>query len=95
MATKTVELVEQTLREAFAPLHLDIVDNSWRHAGHAGNAMGGSHLAVTLVSERFEGLGPMQRHRLVHQSLEALMRDRIHALELKALPASAWQGEAG
>lgn len=70
---------------------INIVDNSWQHAGHRGNpqqyADGGTHLAISIVSARFAGLNPLQRHRLVHEVLAEEMQTRIHALELSLKPA--------
>src|SRR5690606_39022968 len=70
--------------------HVQIVDNSWMHAGHAGAASGGSHLAILIVSPKFEGQGIMDQHRMVHQVLKEEMCGAIHALELKTLTPSAF-----
>lgn len=66
------------------PRHLEIVDDSARHAGHAGAKEGG-HYRLTIVSPRFSGCGTMQRHRLIYEALGAMMRGEIHALSIKAL----------
>ncbi len=76
------ERIEARLREAFAPLALEVVDDSHRHRGHAGAAGGAGHFRVALVSERFRGLTRLERHRLVYESLAAELRGEIHALEL-------------
>lgn len=82
--TDRVARIEARLREALAPERIEIVDESSRHAGHAG-ARGGGHFAVTLVSRRFEGLNTVQRHRLVYEALGEMMKTDIHALSLRAL----------
>ncbi len=79
-----VSRIEARLRETLAPEKLEIVDESHKHAGHAG-ARSGGHFAVTIVSARFAGLNPLQRHRLVYQALGALMQTDIHALNVRAL----------
>ena len=56
-----------------------------RHAGHAGARGGGGHFAATIVSNRFEGLNAVQRHRLVYEALGELMKTDIHALSVRAL----------
>jgi len=76
--------IENRLREQLAPTRLEIVDESSQHIGHAG-ARGGGHFAVTVVSTRFEGLNPIQRHRLVYEALGELMKTDIHALRVRAL----------
>jgi BolA protein len=78
------ERIEARLREAFAPLALEVVDDSHRHRGHAGAASGGGHFRVRLVSERFRGVARVERHRLVYEALGDAMRGEIHALELDA-----------
>ena len=78
------ERIEARLREAFAPLALEVVDDSARHRGHAGAASGGGHYRVIVVSERFRGLARVERHRMVYEALAGELRQEIHALELNA-----------
>jgi BolA protein len=82
MISKTVEIVTQKLKEAFAPQAFELIDNSWQHAGHAGNKLGGSHLDIRLTSEAFEGVSTLKRHRMVHEVLKNEMQGPVHALEL-------------
>jgi len=79
-----VSRIEAKLRETLAPERLEIIDESSKHAGHAG-ARSGGHFAVTIVSVRFEGLNPIQRHRLVYEALGELMKTDVHALSVRAL----------
>lgn len=74
--------IEARLREAFAPLALEVVDDSARHRGHAGASSGAGHFRVVLVSERFRGASRLARHRMVYDALAGELRDEIHALEL-------------
>lgn len=77
----------EDIRALLAPLDpesLDILDESHRHAGHVGAAGGGGHFALSIVSRQFANLGPVQRHRLVHARLSALIPARIHALSIVA-----------
>lgn len=87
---KTIERIEAALRAAFEPQHLEIVDDSARHAGHAGARSGGGHFIVTIVAERFRGLGRLERHRAVYDALGDAMQSEIHALALKALAPDEW-----
>ncbi|HTO70345.1 MAG TPA: BolA family transcriptional regulator [Myxococcota bacterium] len=75
--------IETRLREAFAPLALDVLDESHRHRGHAGAAGGAGHFRVRLVSERFRGVARVERHRLVYDALAAEIGPEIHALALE------------
>ena len=81
--SSTVQRIETTLRAALQPSVLKVHDDSAQHAGHAGAREGG-HYTVTIVSERFAGLGRLARHRLVYESLGPLMRAGIHALAIEA-----------
>lgn len=69
---------------ALDPRNLEIVDDSARHAGHAG-AKSGGHYQLTLVSPAFAGLSLVARHRLVYQTLGDMMDGKIHALSITAL----------
>jgi len=75
------------IREKLAsldPVLLDLRDDSSKHAGHAGAASGGGHYLLKIVSERFSGLTPVARHRLVYEALGEMMRRDIHALAIDA-----------
>jgi BolA protein len=70
---------------ALEPLDLDLVDESAKHAGHAGARPGGNtHWRLTIVSPRFAGQPTVARHRMVYQALGELMQDPIHALAITA-----------
>ncbi len=78
--------IETKLTAALSPEHLEVIDNSAQHAGHAGaNPEGESHFAVVVVSKAFEGQNRVQRQRMVYQALAEEMAGRVHALELKTL----------
>lgn len=74
--------IEQAL-QSLAPTAIDVQDDSHLHAGHAG-AREGRHFTVRITSRRFDGLGRVARHRLVYDSLHALMARGIHALAIDA-----------
>jgi BolA protein len=75
--------IEGLLRAAFAPVELDVQDESAKHRGHAGAATGAGHFRVRLVSERFRGVARLARHRLVYDALAAEIGPEIHALSLE------------
>jgi stress-induced morphogen len=75
--------IERILRDAFAPGTLAVVDDSAKHAGHAGAAPGGeTHFSVLLVSAGFAGLSRVARSRAVHEALAAEFAGGLHALAL-------------
>lgn len=81
-----VEAIRRRLVAALAPTTLEIVDDSHRHAGHAGARDGRGHFIVRIAGPAFEGLSPVARHRAVYAALGDLMQTDIHALSLHVLP---------
>ena len=79
-----VERIRAALEAALAPSALDISDDSAAHAGYAGALTGKGHFSVRIVAERFAGLPPLKRHRLVYAALETLLETDIHALSIDA-----------
>ncbi len=76
--------IEAALRTAFAPVELDIEDESHKHRGHAGAADGRGHFRVHIVAAAFAGKPSVQRHRMVYAALGAQMQTDIHALAVRA-----------
>jgi len=77
------ERIAQLLTGALSPLHLDVLDDSHLHAGHAGHG-GAGHFRVRILSERFRGLPVLARHRLVYEALRPLIPVEVHALSIEA-----------
>ena len=85
MTAERVALIRSRLEAAFEPEELDIVDDSRRHAGHAGARDGRGHFQVRILSRKFAGKRTVERHRMVYAALGPLMQTDIHALGLVAL----------
>ena len=80
------DTMRRKLTERFDPRRLDIVDDSARHAGHAGAQPGGeTHFDVTIVSDAFAGIGRVARQRLVYETLADELAGGVHALALRTL----------
>jgi BolA protein len=81
------QTIRQKLTDAFHPSKLDVIDDSARHAGHAGAPKGGgeSHFNVVIVSGAFAGQGRLQRQRAVYGALAEELAGPVHALSVKAL----------
>jgi BolA protein len=77
--------IRDRLAQRFAPLALEVIDESHLHAGHPGARSGKGHFRVRIVAPAFAGLPSLRRHRLVYESLEELMVNDIHALSIEAL----------
>ena len=76
--------IKEKLAENFSIDHLDVIDESESHRGHAGFQEGGeSHFRIRLVSGDFEGQSRIARHRAVHLALGKELLGEIHALALE------------
>jgi BolA protein len=71
--------------DGLRPLLLEVIDDSARHAGHAGAAGGGGHYRLLIVAPDFIGMPTLARHRRIYNTLGELMRGKIHALSIRAL----------
>ena len=78
-----VERLEQKL-EILSPDSVELIDDSDKHAGHAGAKGGGGHFQLIIVSPQFEGKSSQARHRLIHAALGDMLEREIHALSIKA-----------
>jgi BolA family transcriptional regulator, general stress-responsive regulator len=74
------------LRERLSPTRLEVLDESYQHAGHAGaNSSGfGTHFRVRITSPMFTGESRVARHRLVYDSLQEFIDAGLHALVIEA-----------
>ena len=88
MSAARVEQIRTLLQGALRPVQLEVNDDSHLHVGHAGAASGGGHYSVKIVSERFEGLRLVMRHRLVYDAVQGMMHTDIHALAITAIAPS-------
>lgn len=84
MNDRRIDLIRSRIEAALNPTELEIVDESHKHVGHAGARDGRGHFHVRIVSPRFAGLAPLQRHRLVYAAVGSLMESDIHALSIDA-----------
>jgi BolA protein len=85
MNAERVALIRERLEAAFQPDELEIVDDSHRHAGHAGARDGRGHFNVRIRSRLFSGKRTVERHRMIYAALGSLMQTDIHALGVTAL----------
>jgi BolA protein len=81
-----LDALHEKLTDAFRPTRLEIVDDSARHAGHAGAREGGeSHFNVTIEAQAFAGESKVARQRMVYRALAEELAGPVHALSVKAL----------
>ena len=76
--------MRELLSQAFAPVALEVIDDSHKHVGHAGARDGRGHFTVAIASDAFAGMSPLARHRAVYAALGGMMDSDIHALVIQA-----------
>jgi BolA family transcriptional regulator, general stress-responsive regulator len=84
--------IHQRLKAALEPTSLNVTNDSEKHRGHAGyDGSGESHFTVEIVTPRFEGMSRVERQRAVNHALGDLLKERVHALAIKARTPSEVQ----
>ncbi len=75
--------IHRKLTEAFAPVELQVIDDSEAHRGHSGYREGGNtHFNVTIRAKAFNGLSRVAAQRLVYAALKEEFDSGLHALAL-------------
>ena len=73
------------LNSALSPTNVDLIDDSEQHRGHGGyNPSAESHLSLEIESAAFAGKSRVERQRMVYHALGDLMKERVHALQIRA-----------
>jgi BolA protein len=89
--TLRARAIEDTLRDRLNASHVEVSDQSARHASHAEARDGGGHFSVLVVAERFAGLDRIGAQRMVYQALEELIGEDIHAITMRTLTPEQWR----
>ena len=84
MTDSRTAMIRERLARELTPESLEIIDESAKHAGHAGAASGGGHFIVHIVANAFRDKTLIQRHRLVYDAVGDIMHREIHALSIQA-----------
>jgi BolA protein len=87
--------IESRLRDALEATHVEVVDESHLHAGHAGAKDGGGHYRAVIVSEQFDGLNRVKAQQLVYGVVDDWMGGQIHALSMKTFTPDEWATASG
>jgi BolA protein len=85
MTLPRIERIRTQLQSAFTASRVSVVDDSARHAGHAGARGGAGHFQVRIESQAFSGRSRLQRHRMVYEALADMLPGEIHALNIEAI----------
>ncbi len=84
MSADRMTRIKEGLQKAFAPVEIELQDDSHLHAGHAGARSGAGHYTVHIESAEFAGKRPLEAHRMVYAALDDMMGSEIHALSIHA-----------
>jgi len=84
MTAERIDMIRARLERELQPVALEIIDESAKHAGHAGAASGGGHFIVNITAAAFQDKTSIQRHRQVYDALGDIMHSEIHALSIQA-----------
>ena len=80
--------IEAKLTETFAPVSIEVIDDSERHHGHAGWREGGNtHFRIAIASEKLDGLSRVEQHRAINAALADQFDAGLHALAIKVKPS--------
>jgi BolA family transcriptional regulator, general stress-responsive regulator len=80
------DTIEQKLSQKFAPTHLEVIDESSRHQGHAGwREAGETHFRVRIATRQFAGKTRIAQHRAVMEELSAELKAGVHALAIEVV----------
>jgi BolA protein len=86
------QTIERKVNEQVAPVHLEVLNESYKHNVPPGSE---SHFKVTVVSTKFEGQGLVARHRLLNETLAEELAGAVHALSLHTLTPEEWAEKGG
>ncbi|TCD05501.1 BolA family transcriptional regulator [Erythrobacteraceae bacterium CFH 75059] len=79
------EEITTLLTQAFAPTRLEVINDSARHRGHAGDdGSGASHFSILIEAPAFAGRTRLERQRLVIRALGDIPGNRVHAVAIRA-----------
>ncbi len=78
-----IDRINAILTEKFSPEWLEVVDDSAKHAGHAGSSpLGETHYSVTISAELLAGKSRVAQHQAIYAALEAELKNGLHALAI-------------
>lgn len=89
--SETSKTIEQRIRSHFSITHLELIDDSAAHTGHAGAQGGAGHYKLTLVSPSFQGKTAVERHRQIYAILGDMVGHAIHAINIDAKTPEEWE----
>lgn len=88
ITTDRISIITSRLQQAFAPLHLEVIDESDKHIGHPGHQGGGRHFAIIIAADCFNKMQRLTAHRQIYALFADMIPEQIHALRISIIPKS-------
>lgn len=85
LSRSRIEIIKERIQQAFSPTHLEVIDESDQHIGHAGHQGGARHFSVIVSAESLKTLSRVEAHRQIYALFADMMPDEIHALKIKVI----------
>lgn len=82
MSEDRAKIITDRLVEAFHPTHLEVIDESDQHIGHAGHQGGGRHFAIVIAAPCLASDSRVVAHRKIYALFADMMPEQIHALRI-------------
>ena len=77
------ERIKRLIEDNLHPTHMELINESHKHAGHAGDdGSGQTHFKLKVSSKAYEGLSKIERHRKTMTILDEAFKQGLHALSL-------------
>jgi len=78
--------LEEKLQHRFAPVKLEVINESHLHAGHQPqfDGTGETHFRIKIISSEFSGMSRIARHRAINALVTELMDQGLHAIAIDA-----------
>ena len=85
--------IEKKLSLKFTPSHLEVLDESEKHRGHAGSRPDGeTHFRVRISSSQLDNLSRVAQHRAVMGTLDTELKSGVHALAIEVAKSGGTPG---
>lgn len=97
--TRRKDRIKARIESALSPTHIVVNDDSAAHAEHLPVLEGHinseeTHFSILVVSDAFEGLNPVKRHRAVNQLIADEFDTGLHALTIKTFTPEQWSSQS-
>ena len=93
MSTQIAGPVSRSITDKLSslkPIYLDVANESYKHNVAEGSE---SHFKVYIVAAQFDGMKPIQKHKMVNSILKEEFDAGLHALSITAKSPTQWEAD--